>query len=81
MVLTHSDIQIGTKNDTGPMFPYKSFFEKGAGYYPADHSVNLDDFVQLTNKGYMDLLHIIGFNSVYDNTDNETTTMLTIKAF
>ena len=82
MVLTHADVQIGTKNDTGPMYDYKTqFFQYGAGYYPADHSINLSDFSSFTDQDYIDMLHIIGFNSVYDSTDNATTRTLTIKAF
>lgn len=62
-VVTHSDVCIGEKSDPGPMFPYKEIFEKyGAGYYPESRYINLDKFSKLTDKDYLRLLEIYGYN-------------------
>ena len=81
-VVTHSDIAIGRKSDSGPMFPYKEIFEKyGAGYYPKSKYINLDKFSQLTDSDYVKLLEIYGYGRggngrAFDLTDNQI-----IKAF
>lgn len=81
-VVAHSDIAIGRKSDTGPMFPYKEIYEKfSAGYYPKSKYINLDKFSKLTDGDYLKLLEIYGFNKglngpALDLTDNQI-----IKAF
>lgn len=81
-VVTHSDVAIEKKLDPGPMFPYKEIFEKyGAGYYPKCREINLDKFSKLTDRDYVKLLEIYGYNRgengrVFDLTDNKI-----IKAF
>lgn len=81
-VVTHSDVTIDRKSDPGPMFPYKEIFEKyGAGYYPKPKCINLDKFSKLTDKDYVKLLEIYGYNrgengQVFELADNKI-----IKAF
>ena len=81
-VVTHSDVAIGRKSDSGPMFPYKEIFEKyGAGYCPKCKEINLDKFSKLTDSDYMKLLEIYGYGRgengrAFDLTDNQI-----IKAF
>lgn len=81
-VVTHSDVAIGRKSDSGPMFPYKKIFEEyGAGYYPESKYINLTNFPGLTNDDYVKLLEIYGYNKgengkAFDLTDNQI-----IKAF
>ena len=81
-VVTHSDVAIGRKSDSGPMFPYKEIFEKyGAGYYPKFKYIDLDKFSELTNIDYVKLLEIYGYGRgengrAFDLTDNQI-----IKAF
>lgn len=81
-VVTHSDVAIGRKSDSGPMFPYKEIFEKyGAGYYPKSKYINLDKFSELTDGDYVKLLEIYGYGRgengrAFDLTDNQI-----IKAF
>ena len=81
-VVTHSDIAIGRRSDSGPMFPYKEIFEKyGAGYYPKSKYINLDKFSELTDGDYVKLLEIYGYGRgengrAFDLTDNQI-----IKAF
>ncbi len=69
-VVTHSDVAIGRKSDSGPMFPYKEIFEKyGAGYCPKCKEINLDKFSKLTDSDYMKLLEIYGYGRVWKFTD------------
>lgn len=81
-VVTHSDVAIGRKSDSGPMFPYKEIFKKyGAGYYPKSKYINLDKFSELTDGDYVKLLEIYGYGRgengrAFDLTDNQI-----IKAF
>lgn len=81
-VVTHSDVAIGRKSDSGPMFPYEKIFKKyGAGYYPKFRYINLNRFAKLTDKDYVKLLEIYGYGKgengrAFGLTDNQI-----IKAF
>lgn len=81
-VVTHSDVAIGRKSDSGPMFPYKEIYEKyGAGYYPKSKYINLNRFSELTDNDYLKLLEIYGFNKGENGQAFDLTANQIIKAF
>lgn len=63
-VLAHSDARMpfGDKWDIGPLFPWKYIRDKfGAAYWPMDHEINLEDFKDLKEEHYADLITRFGF--------------------
>jgi len=81
-VVTHSDVAIGKKSDSGPMFPYKKIFKKyGAGYYPKSKYINLDKFWRLTDDDYIKLLEIYGYNRGENGRAPDLSDQEIIKAF
>lgn len=75
-ILSHSDISIGIKFDITPTYSYKQAFEQyEVGYYPKELDINLNDFKDLNDYHYLNLIHLYGYKSFDENAKNE------IKAF
>jgi hypothetical protein len=62
-VVTHADIAIGRKSDTGPMWPYKIAFDGyNVGYYYSEtHQVVLDYFKGFEDSDYITLIEAFGY--------------------
>ena len=81
-VVTHSDVAIGRKSDSGPMFPYEKIFKKyGAGYYPKYRYINLNKFTKLADGDYVKLLEIYGYGRGEDGRAFGVTDNQIVKAF